>query len=163
MLDFDEIFIRVEREKEEKKSVLRIFEKFRFLRKRKILKVCTFGLTLTPVSPWRWPKSNKITSFSGKTLSIEHGSWAASSRKILVPALSSFAAIGAKGRVCKILTHFFKYGCFSRYHPQIFYKNKFEKHKQKAHVSFSVFPFSFRDLFCFTDFPWRYWVIKVTS
>ena len=33
----------------------------------------------------------------------------------LVPALSIFAAIGAKYRFCNILTHFFKFGCFSQY------------------------------------------------
>ena len=32
----------------EKKCVLRIFEKFKYMRKREIPKVCTFGPTLTP-------------------------------------------------------------------------------------------------------------------
>ena len=35
-------------------------------------------------------------------------------KKSFVPLLSSFVAIGAKGRFCKILTHFLKFGCFSR-------------------------------------------------
>ena len=57
---------------------------------------------------------------------LQHGSWVSSSKKSLVPALSSFAAICAKGRFCKIVTHFFKFRYFSRYHAQIFYKAKLD-------------------------------------
>ena len=57
------------------------------------------------------------------TLFYQHDSWAYSSQKIFVPALASFAAIGRKGRVFLILSHFLKFGCFSRYHTHLPGKN----------------------------------------
>ena len=57
---------------------------------------------------------------------LQHGSWVSSSKKSLVPALSSFAAICAKDCFCKIVTHFFKFGYFSPYHAQIFHKAKLD-------------------------------------
>ena len=46
----------------EKKSVLKIFQRFKFLQKQKVPKICTFDQTLTPtpVSTKRLPKSKKI-------------------------------------------------------------------------------------------------------
>ena len=47
-------------------------------------------------------------------------------KKSLVPELSSFAAICAKGHFCKIAIHFFKFGYFSQYRAQIFYITKLD-------------------------------------
>ena len=41
-------------------------------------------------------------------------------KRILVPTLSSFSAIGHKGHFRKILTQIFKFGCFFWYHAYIF-------------------------------------------
>ena len=49
-----------------------------------------------------------------------------SSQKSLHPELSSFAAIGAKGCFFSISDHFFKFGCFFRYHTLIFWINEFD-------------------------------------
>ena len=57
------------------------------------------------------------------TLFHPHYSCACSSQKSFVPALASFAAIGAKGRVFLILNNFLKFGCFSRCHTQLPGKN----------------------------------------
>ena len=43
-------------------------------------------------------------------------------KKSLVPAFS----IGHKGHFSKILNRIFKFGCFSKYHAQIFDKNEFD-------------------------------------
>ena len=54
----------------------------------------------------------------------QDGSWASLYEKSLVPPLSSFVTIRAKGRFCKILIHFFIFAWLFRYHAQIFHKNK---------------------------------------
>ena len=57
------------------------------------------------------------------TLLQSHNYGAYSSQKSFVPAVASFAAISHKGRFFLILTHFLKFGCFSRYHTQLPGKN----------------------------------------
>ena len=71
-------------------------------------------------------RSQRVRIKIWNSLFYQHGSWTSSSKKSLGPALFGFAAIGAKGRFCQTLTHFFKFGSFSQYHVQIFYKNKFD-------------------------------------
>ena len=69
----------------------------------------------------RWRIGIKIWSI----LLQSHNSWACFCVKSFVPALPSFAATTTKGRFFLIPTHFFKFGCFSRYHAYIFDNNKF--------------------------------------
>ena len=63
------------------------------------------------------------------------GSWAFSSKKDLVPALSSFAAIACKGHFRKNSNKIFKFGCISRYRTHIFDKNEFKLLNQLAPIS----------------------------
>ena len=51
-----------------------------------------------------------------------HNSWSTSCKKVLVPALSSFAAMGHKGYFKKVLTRIFTFGCFYWYYAYIFEK-----------------------------------------
>ena len=51
-------------------------------------------------------------------------SWSNFCKIIMVPAISSFAAMSHKGHYRKIITGISKFGCFSRCHVPIFEKKK---------------------------------------
>ena len=55
-----------------------------------------------------------------------HSSWASFCNKSLVSALPSFAAIACKKPFRKNFSQIFKFGCFSKYHAQIFDKDLFD-------------------------------------
>ena len=65
LLDFVEIFTRVSIQGDTN-SVWTILEKFKFLQKREIPKVCTFGPTLTLLLPLKMAKWGKIIKLRRK-------------------------------------------------------------------------------------------------
>ena len=68
--DFVEIFTRGSI-KGDTNSVSRILEKFKFLQKREMPKVCTFGLTLTPFSLLKITEIEKTKYFQGQNSAIK--------------------------------------------------------------------------------------------
>ena len=52
-----------------------------------------------------------------------HNSGKSYYQKSFIPTFSSFAAISTKVHFSKILSRIFKFGCFSRYHAQVFDEN----------------------------------------
>ena len=71
-----------------------------------------------------WSQVKELESKFGKSYFIHTIPGQLPVKKFLIPTCSSFAAIDHKGHFKKILTRFFKFGCFSLYQAYIFEKNK---------------------------------------
>ena len=85
--------------------------------------------------------------------------------KTFCSSTSQFCGYNDQRSFFLISTHFFNFGCFSRYHAHIFDKNKFDfpmqnlilnrlvsigkfkNQNNKAHVAFSIWPILFLDRF----------------
>ena len=87
-----------------------------------------FALCILSIFGWKPAKikGQRVRIKIWNSFFYEHGSWASSNKKKFGSSTFQFCGLGANVRFCKILTHFFKFGCFSRYHAQIFIKTSLD-------------------------------------